>query len=88
VGTPLAAVALATAPAPSVATPVPQVKQRQRPSSVEFDVELLPVPASAPVPQRGLLVITNRDWFFLALGAGGVIFAGLVGFALAWILRG
>jgi serine/threonine protein kinase len=49
----------------------------------QFDVELVPA-----APRRGVLPITNRDWFFLALGASGVILAGVVGFALAWLLRG
>jgi serine/threonine protein kinase len=56
--------------------------------SAEFDVELVEaVPAAAVAPRRGFFRITGRDWFFLALGAGGIIFAGLVGFALALVLR-
>jgi serine/threonine protein kinase len=52
-------------------------------AEAEYDVELVRPPA----PRQALLPITNRDWFFLALGASGVIFAGLIGFAVAWLLR-
>jgi hypothetical protein len=60
----------------------PVAKPRPRPGK-EVDVEMVPA-----LPHRGIFVITNRDWFFLALGAGSVICAGMVGFALAWLLRG
>ena len=71
--------------APAGAPPVPSaVPATARAGS--FDVELLPAP---PRPAaRARLVPTARDWFFLGLGAGGVILAGLIGFALAWLLRG
>jgi serine/threonine protein kinase len=77
--------AAAGAAAPAAVSPKSQPK---RPLSAEIDVELLPAPVLPTLPRRSLFTITNRDWFFLALGASAVIFAGMVGFALAWILRG
>jgi serine/threonine protein kinase len=77
--------------APPAPAPAAAAAPRQRPktaSSGEIDVELLPAPTRQSVPQRRLLLITNRDWFFLALGGSSVIAAGLVGFVLAWLLRG
>jgi eukaryotic-like serine/threonine-protein kinase len=76
-----------SAPVAAGVAPPPQAP-RKPPSSAEFDVELLPMPALPSVPRPRWFTITNRDWFFLAVGAGGVIFAGMVGFALAWLFRG
>jgi serine/threonine protein kinase len=83
---PPAASAVAVAPAPAAPAPPAPAPRPEKPRS-EFDVELLQVAAPAAVPPRGLWPIANRDWFFLALGAGAVILAGTVGFALAWLLR-
>jgi serine/threonine protein kinase len=72
--------------------PTPARRKRLSPSASptagEFDVELLPGPILATPPRPNIFRITNRDWIFLALGAGAVIFAGSVGFVLAWLLRG
>ena len=51
----------------------------------EFDVELV---STTPETPTGALPSTNRDWYFLALGAGGVIAAGVIGFLMAWSMRG
>jgi serine/threonine protein kinase len=73
-------------PTAPVAAPVtPAITSPARPPS-EVDVELLQAPAAA-TPQSSWFRITTRDWLFLALGAGAVMFAGTVGFALAWLLR-
>ena len=51
-----------------------------------MDVELVPVNALANTPQQagGL---TKRDWILLGVGAGAVIFAGILGMVIALILR-
>ncbi len=55
-----------------------------------FDVELVPMPAAAAVaavavPARGGL--TRRDFVSFAVGAGAATFAGLVGGAIALVVR-
>jgi serine/threonine protein kinase len=65
----------------------PQESRQPRLRSAEIDVELLPAVPPSTAPRHGLFTITNRDWFFLALGGSAVIFAGMCGFALAWVLR-
>jgi serine/threonine protein kinase len=55
-------------------------------SADEVDVELVKLPApggAKPMSPRSLLVVTPRDWVFLGIGAGAVIFAVLVGWILA-----
>jgi serine/threonine protein kinase len=74
------------APARPARAPIPVALPFVPPQATpqeEYDVELVP----NVLPRGGFFPITNRDWFFLAFGACGVIFAGIIGFAMAWLLR-
>jgi hypothetical protein len=104
VAKPVAPVAPAATPGPKPSKPTPtpptrpgrSKKHRHRKESPiaqpvladNIDVELVPWPA-APVPgppQGGKL--SRREWIMLGVGAGAVIFAGLVGMILALIFKG
>jgi serine/threonine protein kinase len=73
-------------PAPAPTTAAIPVAPPPPPPSPKTDFDAEPMPALPP--QGGMFPATNRDWYFLGLGAGGVILAGLVGFVLALVLRG
>jgi serine/threonine protein kinase len=51
----------------------------------EIDVELVPWPAMPAAGQGGKL--TRREWILIGIGAGAVIFAGIVGMVLALIFN-
>jgi len=76
---------------PPLALPAkPERAPTQRPVPVaapalEFDAELLPPQSMSPT---GLMPVANRDWYFLGCGAAAVIIVGLMGFVLAWVMRG
>jgi serine/threonine protein kinase len=56
----------------------------------EIDVELVSWPA-AQIPTEGPVrkfSLTRREWMLLGIGAGAVIFAGIVGMVLALIFKG
>jgi len=58
--------------------------------SSEIDVELVSWPA-AQFPTEGPVrrsSLTRREWMLLGIGAGAVIFAGIVGMVLALIFKG
>ncbi|HMF19540.1 MAG TPA: serine/threonine-protein kinase [Gemmataceae bacterium] len=58
--------------------------------SSEIDVELVSWPA-AQLPTEGPVrrsSLTRREWTLLGIGAGAVIFAGIVGMVLALIFKG
>jgi serine/threonine protein kinase len=67
-------------PAPLVAAPAPAAN-----AVMDIDVELVTVPDSKPAA-RGFS-LSRRDWILLGVGAGSVIFAGLLGMVLALIFR-
>jgi hypothetical protein len=67
-------------PIPSAVSPISR--------SSEFDVELVSrEPRRMPaVPAKGFQ-ISGRDWLMLAIGAGSVIGAGLLGWVLSLLVR-
>jgi eukaryotic-like serine/threonine-protein kinase len=60
-------------------------------SPSQVDVELVgqPAPASAgaAAPANRRFSLSNRDWLFLALGAGAVTVVGTLGCTMAWLMR-
>jgi serine/threonine protein kinase len=79
-------------PAPAAVTAPPTVaapKAVASPAAVgEFDVELLPA-TPKPQPRRGLAAVvpalSQRDFVMLGIGAGSVVFVGVIGMILAKI---
>lgn len=74
--------------------PMPALKPAPQPKpapTVEagVDVELIPADEpAAPVPRwQAWLPRNRREWLLVALGAGSVVFAGLLGMLLAMIFR-
>ena len=70
--------------------PPPSIKPT-RPAPAAVSATVLDVGPKRPDTRSqgsSLLPVSNWEWYFSGLGAGVVILAGLIGFAMAWLMRG
>jgi serine/threonine-protein kinase len=73
-----------SAVAAPVAQPVQPPVAAPAAGPVDIDVELVP---HSSEEKKSLLRLSRRDWVLLASGAGAVIFFGVLGMIVAWLLR-
>ena len=62
-----------------------------QPALADIDVELVSMPVEQCLPVREpprKMSLTRREWILLGIGAGAVIFAGIVGMIVALIVKG
>jgi serine/threonine protein kinase len=91
-------------PTPTPLTRPPHSKKKHRhrketpagapvaqPAIADIDVELVSLPVEQFLPAQEpprKLSLTRREWILLGIGAGAVIFAGIVGMIVALIVKG